>query len=49
MKKPGASRPLIIPTHRTVSVGVILSDLRSAGASRGHFEAWLGKWQLGGD
>jgi predicted RNA binding protein YcfA (HicA-like mRNA interferase family) len=49
MKKPGARRPLIIPMHRTVSVGVILSNLRSAGSSRQHFEEWLGKKKLGGD
>jgi len=47
MKRPGAPRPLIIPMHRTVSVGVILSNLRSAGANRQQFEAWLEKRKPG--
>jgi predicted RNA binding protein YcfA (HicA-like mRNA interferase family) len=46
MKKPGVLRPLIIPMHRTVSIGVIQSNLRSAGIERRQFEAWLGRQNL---
>jgi len=48
MKKPGAPRPLVIPMHRTVSVGVILSNLRSAGVNRQDFKEWLGKRHAAG-
>lgn len=43
MVKPGAIRPLVIPAHPEVSVGVIQSCLRSAKLSREEYFTLLEK------
>ncbi|MBF0138587.1 MAG: type II toxin-antitoxin system HicA family toxin [Magnetococcales bacterium] len=35
--KHGSTRPLVIPAHDSVSVGVIKSNLKTAGMSRDRF------------
>jgi predicted RNA binding protein YcfA (HicA-like mRNA interferase family) len=35
--KPGCIRPIIIPKHDSLSIGVIMSNLRTAGLSRERF------------
>lgn len=51
MTKPGAIRPITIPLHRTVSVGVIRTNLKTAGLAPAdllRFLAQGGKSQAGG-
>ena len=43
MVRPKTLRPIIIPMHGDVSVGVIQSNLRTAGLSREDLIAWLGE------
>jgi predicted RNA binding protein YcfA (HicA-like mRNA interferase family) len=43
MVKPGAARPIVIPMHDEVSIGVVMSCLRTAGLSRDDLLTWLGK------
>ena len=35
--KPGASRPIVIPTYRSIPVFVIKNNLRSAGLTRDRY------------
>ncbi|MHB1540095.1 MAG: type II toxin-antitoxin system HicA family toxin [Steroidobacteraceae bacterium] len=41
MVKAGVARPLIIPTPGEVTVGVIMSNLRTAGLTRDELLGWL--------
>jgi len=41
MVKAGISRPLIIPAPGEVTVGVIMSNLRTAGLTRDDLQDWL--------
>ena len=43
MTKPGIARPVVIPSHRRVSVGVILSNLKTAGLGRRQLLDHIGK------
>lgn len=43
MVKAGSPRPLVIPMHDEVSVGVVMSCLRTAGLAREALLEWLGK------
>lgn len=37
MKKPGATRPLVVPDHTELAIGTLRSNLRSAGISVDEF------------
>jgi predicted RNA binding protein YcfA (HicA-like mRNA interferase family) len=41
MVKPNTLRPVVIPMHGEVSIGVIQSNLRTAGLSRHDLVNWL--------
>lgn len=41
MVRAGTHRPIVIPMHREVSVGVIQSNLRTANLERDDLIAWL--------
>lgn len=41
MTKTGILRPVVIPMHSEVAVGVIQSNLRTAGLSRDDLMQWL--------
>jgi predicted RNA binding protein YcfA (HicA-like mRNA interferase family) len=43
MAKPNAPRPVVIPMHDEVTVGVIQSNLRTAGLTREDLLAWLAR------
>jgi predicted RNA binding protein YcfA (HicA-like mRNA interferase family) len=43
MVKPGILRPVVIPMHREVTVGVMQSNLRTAGLTREDFLNWLAR------
>lgn len=44
LTKPGTLRPVVIPMHsKDVAVGVIQSNLRTAGLPRDALMDWLGK------
>jgi predicted RNA binding protein YcfA (HicA-like mRNA interferase family) len=41
--KAGAARPIVIPMHDEVSIGVVQACLRTAGLTRDDLLDWLGK------
>lgn len=41
--KPGTARPVVVPMHDEVSVGVMMACLRTAGITRAELQTWLGK------
>jgi hypothetical protein len=43
MVKPGAARPLVIPMQGEVTVGVVMSNLRTAALTREDLLDWLVK------
>ena len=43
MAKSGALRPVVIPMHSDVAVGVVMSCLRTAGLTREDLLRWLAK------
>jgi predicted RNA binding protein YcfA (HicA-like mRNA interferase family) len=43
MVKAGSPRPIVVPMHDEVSVGVVQSCLRTAGLSRDALLDWLSK------
>jgi predicted RNA binding protein YcfA (HicA-like mRNA interferase family) len=43
MVKKGTVRPIVIPMHGEVSIGVIQSNLRTAGLSKDDLLEWLGR------
>lgn len=43
MVKVGSPRPIIIPMHDEVSIGVVQACLRTAGLSRDVLLDWLGR------